>query len=162
MTAQAAQMLRERRPIVERFWPKVDKRGPDECWPWKASLDSGGYGQISLGGRERPTHAHRVSYELAFGPIPDGMYICHRCDNRICVNPTHLFAGTPTDNVRDMMSKRRARFCPKGARRRACLTLEQVAAVRDAEGTQAEIAARFGIHQTHVSRIKLGKLKTNP
>lgn len=81
----------------QRFWRKVDKCGPDECWPWTASLTRGGYGHIGVGGRM--IRAHRFSYEVANGPIPDGMVIDHTCRNPICVNPAHLRACTQKQNL---------------------------------------------------------------
>lgn len=88
--------------LAERFWPKVDTSGgPDACWPWTASLNNVGYGQINEGGRGRPLLAHRVAWELAAGPIPDGLHVDHLCRNRPCVNPTHLEPVTQAlNNVR--------------------------------------------------------------
>lgn len=94
-------------PVQDRFWPKVDKRGPDECWPWLASVTSNGYGKILVNGRLEP--APRVSFVLAHGEIPAGLWVLHRCDNPPCVNPAHLFVGTRSDNVRDMYAKGRDR-----------------------------------------------------
>lgn len=92
-------------PLADLFWHLVDKRGPDDCWPWQGSLYVG-YGRIKDGQRGR-VGAHRVSWELHHGPIPDGLWVLHRCDNPPCVNPAHLFLGTPGDNVRDMHAKGR-------------------------------------------------------
>lgn len=81
------------------------------CWIWTASVHrkNGGYGQIQLGRRgEGVAKAHRVSYELHCGPIPDELMVLHRCDNRRCVNPEHLFLGTAQDNTDDMIQKKRA------------------------------------------------------
>ncbi len=91
--------------IAARFWPKVDRSGP-ACWPWIGARNPGGYGNFGIGYR---THrASRVAYELTFGPIPAGMFVCHSCDNPPCCNPEHLFLGTNADNLRDMATKGRA------------------------------------------------------
>lgn len=86
-------------PAEERFWLKVDRRGPDECWPWIGGHDSGGYGSFGEA-PGKPTRAHRFSYELLVGPIPDGLVIDHLCRNRGCVNPTHLEPVTNEENLR--------------------------------------------------------------
>lgn len=84
-----------KRPLAERFWAKVQKT--DECWLWTASGDTSGYGQVVVDGRL--CAAHRVSWELANGPIPEGMFIDHRCHNRRCVNPEHLRLVTNAQNM---------------------------------------------------------------
>ena len=94
-----------RKMPTERFWEKVDVRGPNECWPWKAARFQNGYGSFYM--NRRNIRAHRYSYELVNGAIPPGMYVCHHCDNPPCCNPSHLFSGTNSDNILDAVSKGR-------------------------------------------------------
>ena len=109
-----AMWARYKVPTFDRFWSKVDKKGEDECWPWKAGKNNRGYGVFAL---EHPHHnervvdilAHRYSWQEANGPIPKGRYILHKCDNPPCVNPKHLFVGSIADNQKDMSVKGRAR-----------------------------------------------------
>ena len=99
--------MTERRAVADRFWDKVDRSG--DCWNWTGALISTGYGHLSVGVGETKTQvlAHRLSYVWRYGPIPDGFYVCHRCDNPKCVRPEHLFLGNQTDNMRDMAAKGR-------------------------------------------------------
>lgn len=101
---------------VKRFWSKVDKTGPSGCWLWTGGRFGSGYGCTRWQGKHS-CMAHRVAYEIVFGDIPKGMFVCHVCDNKECVNPSHLFIGTAKDNSRDMVSKGRSIACSfKGER----------------------------------------------
>lgn len=129
---------------------------PNSCWEWSASVNKrAGYGQFRLG--SRMVYAHRVSWELHRGPVADGLYVLHRCDNRRCVNPGHLFLGTNDDNMADMVAKgRQARGQRHGS---AKLTPDQVAEIRSLAGTMLhrEIAALFGISKQQVGHILRGE-----
>lgn len=139
--------------LEDAFWQYVSPGGPDECWEWQKVLSIYGYGVVRF--RNKIFVAHRASWIICYGPIPDGMFVCHKCDNRACVNPAHLFVGTHTDNMRDMIAKGR-NSAPPSTR----LTHADVDAIRKLKGTgiyQREVAARYGVSQKQISRIWLGK-----
>ncbi len=92
-------------PLEERFRSRVDVKGPDDCWEWTAGKIPGGYGAVWDNSIGRHRHAHRLAWELANGPIPDGLWVLHRCDNPPCCNPAHLWLGTQHDNDMDRTHK---------------------------------------------------------
>lgn len=153
--------------LAKRFWPKVDMRGPDECWNWKACVTEYGYGRMTAGGGVN-VKAPRASMMIATGNlIPDGMNVLHRCDNPSCVNPSHLFFGSQKENVRDAVSKGRNSKPPikfGTAHPHSVLTEEQVNEIRSTDwkrGVQAKLARKFGVAQITVSRVRRGLARTN-
>lgn len=105
-------LARPAAPLADRFWAKVHRRGPEDCWPWRASVAGWGYGRLRYqrDGVWVTRSAHRVAWELTHGqPPPDHLAVLHRCDNPRCVNPAHLLLGTQQDNLADMRAKGRDR-----------------------------------------------------
>jgi len=135
---------------------KVEPVTESGCWLWTGTLDGrGGYGKI---GNPQHVKAHRVSWELFRGPIPDGMCILHKCDIRCCVNPDHLFVGTYQDNVVDMHKKGRHNAKPQIGERhhRAKLNAEQVKEILKSKESQRALARKFKVSESQIHRIKRG------
>lgn len=131
--------------VTERLWARVEVQGPDDCWEWTGFRNASGHGQISIG-NHRARGPHRIAWESVNGPIPEGLYVCHTCDNPPCCNPSHLFLGTCADNLADMRTKDRH---ARGIRvPNAVLTdadvVEMRRAARDGESVRS-IASRYGV-----------------
>ena len=148
--------MAQREVIHRRFWRHVNKSA--RCWEWTGCTQANGYGRVGTGVGRRVDFTHRVSWRLAFGEIPDGLFVCHHCDNRRCVRPDHLFLGTLQENADDCRLKGR-RDRPQGEQHpRAKLTANAVLAIRavsvpDLRTAQA-IAARFGVTPATIYSIR--------
>jgi len=129
----------------------------DGCWEWQMSKSDTGYGCFYAG---RAYHAHRYSWIRSRGPIPQGLLVLHKCDNRACVNPDHLFLGTHAENSRDMVEKgrRRAPRTTAGeAHGESKLTDAAVREIRTSSLTGRALAAKFGVSESAVSLVRHGK-----
>jgi hypothetical protein len=146
---------RERQPLAERFWRFVRKGSG--CWEWTAATGGSHYGSFGVT-RSRQMPAHRFSWELHFGPIPKGLFVCHHCDNRLCVRPDHLFLGTHLDNMADMVAKGRGRSGVRSGvlNHNARLTEDDVRAIRQrraAGETTVALGKAFGVSSPQISYI---------
>lgn len=146
------------RIYIRRFWERVgnpDRRG---CMKWLGHVSSSnGYGQLNFNGEK--AWAHRVAFRISAGFFPDGLCVCHRCDNALCVNPRHLFLGTVEDNNHDMARKGRAARGEKNGS--AKLNARKVLAIRKSFETGARTAKTYGVSEALVSLIRSQKLWTH-
>jgi hypothetical protein len=136
--------MRRRGPIAERFdslWVGVPESG---CWLWTGNQHFSGYGLIAGTESGKRLRAHRVSFEIHNAPIPDGMFVLHKCDVRLCVNPTHLFLGTQPENMADMVRKRR--FNSK-------LNADNVSYIRNSGKPAGELYPMFGVSRETINRV---------
>lgn len=143
------------------FWNMVDIRGFNECWLWQGAMSASGYGSFKTG-RKVADGAHRIAYALFHRTAPGALHVCHKCDNRKCVNPHHLFLGTRSDNMRDMVRKGRGNSGDKRGENngRAKLTAAQVAEIKAlimSGETNVAISKRFGVTHHLISKIRIGK-----
>lgn len=131
---------------MKRFDDKIEYT--DTCWLWRAGKDRWGYGQFRYKGKTRS--AHRIAYKLYVGEIPEGMFVLHKCDNPICVNPKHLFLGTLKDNSQDMVKKGRNNT-GKGS---AKLTKEEVVQIRKSPESGVILAKMFRVTPSNISLVR--------
>lgn len=148
---------------LKRFMSKVEPEPNTGCWLWTGTASSRGYGNFRVGSRRtrRMMGAHRFAYEHFVGPIPEGLYVCHSCDTPACVNPAHLFAGTNSDNVRDMDAKGRRRSNPPLGERHynSKLTEERVRELRgwiQRGESPNDFAAKYGYRKRMIQRAAHG------
>lgn len=150
------------KPESERFWPKVDVRGDDECWEWTASARSAGYGSFRIGsltdGTREQIGAHRWVCINVLGMDP-ALYALHKCDNRLCCNPRHLYGGTAKQNAADAVARNRVsrQSCPGEKNPNAKLTEADVISIRRSTNPARKVAAEFGVSATHVAWIRDGR-----
>ena len=147
--------------LAERFWAKVDRKSDNECWEWRASLDTRGYGNFGVPRNDGPgrfimQRAHRIAWELTHGALQgSSQHLCHTCDNRKCVNPAHLFIGNPKLNMADCAAKGRFNDRTGENNPRARVTEEIVLAIRaDSRLPLSKLVAKYGLPQTTVSDIR--------
>ena len=130
----------------------------EECWEWRGKLMSSGYGTISVNKRHWGTH--RLAYTLWVGPIPDGLLVCHHCDNKVCCNPAHLFVGTHQDNNADMRAKGRQNPAPRWARGdqspHSTLTETAVRFIRESGLSHSELGRMFGVSHSAIRNVRIG------
>lgn len=144
---------RKIKPLKERFEDKFIPVTESGCWLWTASVGSRGYGDFRI--NKKTVRAHRVSYELYIGQIPEGMCVLHKCDIRLCVNPDHLFLGTNANNSADMVAKGRVK---RGAAHgMAKLTEKDVIEIRNSEKLQKVLAKKHSVSRSHISVIRARK-----
>ena len=140
--------------LLSSFWDKV-KITPG-CWEWMAQTSSNGYGKISFARQFGfTTYAHRLSWIIHFGPIPQGINVLHKCDHPSCVNPDHLFLGTQADNVSDMCKKGRNQYIAHRGEENgnARLTKNDIINIRASHKTRKELSTQYGISKSMVGKI---------
>jgi hypothetical protein len=144
------------RDLRRRFESKFIPEPFSGCWLWITGLFSTGYGQFYYIG-EKNSHAHRVAWTLYRGEIPKGLQVLHLCDTRCCVNPDHLFLGTHTENMRDMVAKGRS-LNQQGERNHGSkLRANEVIEIRKSKEKNVTLSKQFGVHQSLISKIKSRK-----
>ena len=143
--------------LLQRYWSRVDKRGPDECWNWTGTT-SRGYGKFYDGVAMR--RAHRYAWQFAHGEWPGEWHVLHSCDNPLCQNPAHLKLGTHADNMREMEQRGRAKYVRGEAHGKSRLTTESVKTIRAmrADGeTLHSIASAIGVTIATIHNVVTGR-----
>lgn len=136
--------------LIERFWKQVEIGAPDECWEWTGSKRGRNYGGFKIGGVAY--YAHRVAWEFTHGAIPEGLHVCHHCDNPGCVNPYHLFLGTRADNMQDAAKKGRM---PKKLNEGEVLEIRKL--LTEGILTEQKMGEMFDVSGRAISNIKRGE-----
>jgi len=136
-----------------RFISKISIKENNECWEWQAIKSKDNYGVFETKGKH--IAAHRYAWELANGPIPAGMLACHKCDNRLCCNPNHIFIGTHKDNMQDMVLKGRSNKLKGIQKPQAKLTIADIYEIRASSNKLIDLAKKYGVRDSAISKIKL-------
>jgi len=139
-----------RKRIEDKYMPEP----MSGCWLWIGATGSGGYGSINAWKYGKSRAAHRIVYEMERGPIPDGMDLCHKCDVTSCVNPDHMFIGSTSDNIMDMVAKGRSRGVPGENNCKAKISENDVRLIRKETGTLAHIGRKYGLGTSAVHSIR--------
>jgi Autographiviridae endonuclease len=155
------------RNTPEKIWSKIDVRGPDDCWNWKGRVNAHGYGQPMF--QRRLSMAHRIVYfwtypgeieiEAPQSSLEKG-FVLHKCDNRLCCNPRHLFVGTKDDNMKDMAAKSRGHRFARGKHPNCQLTAQDVERIREASlfgAFRKDLVSAYGVSTSIIKNVKSGK-----
>jgi hypothetical protein len=147
-----------RKEVDLRFWEKVDIKGPNDCWNWTAGTCTNGYGNFKANvSAIKTTRASRYVYATRISQIPSGLSVCHKCDNRRCVNPNHLFLGTAKDNAIDKSKKGRCQDHRGEKHPEHKLTTPNVIEIIASNATYSSMSAKFGVSKGLIGHIKAGR-----
>jgi hypothetical protein len=140
---------------LDKFMDKVSPEPNSGCWLWSGSGDALGYGMFGVGGSGNSKRAHRVSYEHHYGEIPPGKFVCHKCDTPSCVNPEHLFLGTPKENSEDRDAKSRQALGEEHGK--AVITVAEVKYIRKIPLSERVVADQLGVSRGTVNAVRSGR-----